>query len=212
MAGLWLVSYIVLWAIVLVMGLFLVGTLRHVGSLHLQLGASPSDLGTVMPDPPNDGPSIGSRTPDVVAETLNGFGTVMLPSQQHQGRILLMFMAPLCESCQRVVEALNALAHNAEWAVQPIVVMRADESTCRSFLSVFPLHLPVVVDYGGTIHKEFTVHRAPFGLLYGEDGTLTKKGVMHGQADLLELLDAVAAPASVKTHVFSHSEPSDALA
>ena len=210
MAGLWLASYLVLWALVLAICIFLVGTLRQLGLLQLQL--DPAERVPAISDPSQDGPPIGSRIPNLVAETFNSFGTVLLPPQRRQGSILLMFMAPLCESCQLLVETLNALEDKTEPGVRPIVVMRADESTCRSFLSVFPLHVAAIGDHDGTIHKQFTVHRAPFGLLYDGEGTLTKKGIVHGETDLQELLGAGAVSMSAQNHVYPRTEPSNALA
>jgi methylamine dehydrogenase accessory protein MauD len=202
LAGLWLASYLVLWALVVAMGLLLVGVLRQIGLLQLQREQLRGKPDAGIPTLENDGPRIGTRIPDLVAETVNGFGTVSLADLPERGDVMLMFMSPMCETCQHVVEPLNALARDAARGVQPIVIMRGDEQACKAFVSVFPLHIPTVCDSDRTITMGFDVHRTPFGLLYEAHGTLIRKGLVEGQEDLLALLGDTSAPVTAQAHVF----------
>src|SRR5947209_5438932 len=127
MTGLWLVSYLVLWGLVVVMGLFLVGILRQLGLVYRQLDShlTPSQESSSTPTLQSDGPVIGSPIPDLEASTINGFG-ILTPVVLHErDRRLLVFMSPMCKTCQHIVEPLNALASDAAHAVHPIVIMRA---------------------------------------------------------------------------------------
>src|SRR5947209_38422 len=182
MTGLWLASYLVLWGIVVVMCLFLIGILRQLGLLHRQLesGTPQPQGGGAIPTLEYDGPAIGSPLADLEADTINGFGILTPAVLREGGNALLVFMSPMCEACQYIVEPLNALMADAARAVRPIVIMRADEQACRAFLSVFPLHMPVVCDRDRTITMGLDVHRTPFGLLYDEHSTLIRKGLVEG--------------------------------
>lgn len=203
MTVIWLASYVALWGLVVVVCLFLVGLLRQFGALQSQLDHPPVfEPGANMPALENDGPTIGSHLPDLVAETINGFGEVALATRKPPGRTLLMFMAPLCESCQHMVSPLNMLAGDPAQGVLPIVFMRADEQTCRSFLSVFPLRLPLVCDDDRSIHRGLEVHRAPLGLLYSENGQLVRKGAVQTDEDLQSLLGNVGAPIAAQANIF----------
>ena len=119
-----------------------------------------------------------------------------------------MFMSPMCEACQYIVEPLNALEADAARTVRPAVIMRADEQACQAFLSVFPLHMPVVCDRDRTITMGLDVHRTPFGLLYDEHDTLIRKGLVEGYEDLLALLGDRSAPERAQAHVFPRVVPS----
>ena len=204
MTGLWLVSYLVLWGLVLVVCLFLIGILRQLGLLHRQLAPSPlqSQGGSSTPALAYDGPAIGSPIVDLEAEAINGFGTLALTPLRDQDTTLLVFMSPMCEGCQHIVEPLNALVAYAARAVRAVVIMRADEHGCKAFLSVFPLHMPVVCDWDRSITMGLDVHRTPFGLLYDEHGTLIRKGLLAGHEDLLALLGDGPVPLTVQAHVF----------
>jgi hypothetical protein len=148
MTGLWLASYLVLWGLVVVVCLLLIGILREIGQVYRQLESrqpQPQEESSI-PALEHDGPAIGSSIVDLEADTINGFGTLIPATLQERGSTLLVFMSPMCETCQHIVEPLNALAADAAHAVRAAVIMRADEQACRAFLSVFPLRMPVVCD------------------------------------------------------------------
>ena len=123
---------------------------------------------------------IGSALPPLGVDTCNSFGKVTPDVLREQGATLLVFLSPMCEPCQHAVEPLNWLVAEAASTVHPVVVYRADEQACRAFLSVFPLHMPVVCDAEASITMGLGVHRTPLGLLYDEQGTLIRKGGLRG--------------------------------
>lgn len=204
MSGLWLASYLVLWGLVVLVCLLLIGILRQLGLLQRQLALRPAEAkaDSAIPALEHDGPAIGSPIVNLEAETINGFGRLILARRPERESTLLMFLSPMCETCQHVVEPLNAAAADAGRAVSPAVIMRADEHACRAFQSVFPLHLPVVCDREGTITMGLDIHRTPFGLLYDEQGTLIRKGEVEGEEDLLALLGDASAAGRAQDHVF----------
>jgi methylamine dehydrogenase accessory protein MauD len=200
MTGLWLASYVVLWVLVLVVCLLLIGILRQLGLMQRQLELRSPEGDSSIPALEHDGPAIGSPIMELEVDTINGFGTLTLAHER--GSTLLMFMSPMCETCQHIVEPLNALEADAARTVRAAVIMRADEQGCRAFLSVFPLHMPVVCDSDRAITMGLDIHRAPFGLLYDEHGTLIRKGVVERHDDLLALLGDASVPDTVQAHVF----------
>jgi hypothetical protein len=225
MTGFWLVSYILLWALVAGLCVFLVGVLRQIGLLHLQLqqlqagtlSGQPAAQAEDIPPLEHDGPAIGTPLPDwaltlaqaVDSEPDGELPTAALASLRvpptgpaARQRTLLMFMSPLCEVCQHVVDPLNALAADTARAVRPRAVIRADEQAYRAFLSVFPLHLPTLCDSDRELTMGLGVHRTPFGLLYDADGALLRKGLIEGGDDLLALLGDAAASAEARRRMY----------
>lgn len=208
MTGLWLVSYLVLWVVVVLICLLLVGILRQTGFIQRQLDVQPSAPQDDSSIPPLelDGPTIGSPVMNLDVETINNSGPLKLASLNEERPLLVMFMSPLCETCQHIVEPLNALVTDGSYGgVRPAVIMRGDEQMCRAFLSVFPLHMPVVCDKERTITKDAGIHHTPFGLLYDEHGTLIRKGLVGEKDDLLALLGDHSAPETAQAHVFPHA-------
>lgn len=204
MTGLWLASYLMLWVVVVVMCLLLIGILRQLGFVQRELDGRPSEPQeeSPIPDLEHDGPAIGSPVMELELDTLNGFGRLKLASLNERRPLLLMFMSPLCETCQHIVEPLNALTTDVDHMAHPVVIMRGDVQMCRAFLSVFPLYIPVICDGDRSITMGLDVHRAPFGLLYNENGTLMRKGVVGNRDDLFALLGDRPVSDEVRGHVF----------
>lgn len=205
MTGLWLASYIILWVLVVVVCLLLIGVLRQLGLIYRQLTPAPTkptEEDNSIPELERDGPEIGSSLQDLSVESINGFGKLTLAMQSAGETTLLMFMSPMCETCQHLVEPLNALAAEPAGTVHVSVVMRADEQACRAFLSIFPLNMPVICDREGEITKGFDIHRTPFGLYFDEHGTLLRKGVFEGKDELQAVLGDESASDKAQSHIF----------
>jgi hypothetical protein len=203
--GFWLLSYLALWGLVALLALLLVGVLRQLGALHLRLAAlsqSPagqSDQSEVLPPLEQDGPPLGAPLPDW-ARTVTEEARDTEEDWSGRRSILLMFLSPMCETCQHVVDPLNEVAVDPTYDTRPIAVIRADRPAYEAFLNVFPLHLPTLRDSDQTLTMELGVHRAPFGLLYDQEGALVRKGLIEGRDDLLALL-AEAPGAEANAHI-----------
>jgi hypothetical protein len=197
MSGLWLLGYVLLWGIVALMGLLLLGLLRQVGALNLRLaqphGAHETDAAGhagAMPPLEQDGPVFGSPLPAWAGDVAGWTDESDAGGGAAEASTLLMFLSPLCETCQHVVEPLNELAADTDCGVRPAAIIRADRMAYEAFLNVFPLHLPTLRDSDRTLTMELGVHRAPFGLLYDRDGRLVAKGLIEDGDDLMALIGA----------------------
>jgi peroxiredoxin len=209
MTGFWLISYLALWGVVLVLGFLVIGCLQQIGLLQRQLGMKPAESAEAPPLViAQQGPNIGSTLPSLMVEAINGYGAISLRPQQP---VLLLFLSPLCEGCQQVVEPLNALV--AEWKDlgQVIVFLQADGQGCRAFLKIFPLNVPVVCDENRKITNELmNVSSSPFGLFYDEQGVLVRKGLAMGAEELRALLGEEITSELVHSRIIPASKPQDA--
>ena len=192
MTGFWVASYLVLWVFVVGMGVLLLGVLHQLGIVLQQQNQSqdntPQDESAAeAPTPEFDGPELSSPLPLLQHQTINGFGTVDLAQQSKDGA-LLVFLSTTCESCQHLTEPLNLLVDNGVCTGRVVVIMRGDDYACKSFLSIFPLHTPVICDSDRTITMGFEIHNNPFGLSYSADGVLMRKGLVFTEDDLRALL------------------------
>ncbi|HEX6819907.1 MAG TPA: hypothetical protein VF120_16140 [Ktedonobacterales bacterium] len=209
MSGFWLASYLVLWIVVACLALLLVGALRQIGMLHLQVHgdqtrAADPDLASEESIPPleEDGPPIGTTLPAWAEVSAEGEQPPESASLASSRTTLLMFLSPLCDTCQNVVEPLNALEADTTRAVRTLAIFRADRPAYEAFLKLFPLHTQSLRDSDRTLTIELGVHRAPFGLLYDEHDILIRKGLIEGEEDLAALLGDEGVSESARTHVY----------
>ncbi len=191
MSGIWLFGYFAQVALLAIAYILMLGMLRQIGELQRRLAPATPTSHADIPAPEDDGPPLGSRLRDFVSETVNGFGHLTLDFFQIQALTLLVFLSPTCESCQDIAEALNELSLDAPREVRPVVIMRADERSCRAFLSVFPLAVPMICDVDRVITHSFDIHRHPFALIYDSAALLAGKGTVFGLPDLQQLVEAV---------------------
>lgn len=192
MTGFWLTSYLMLWVVVVVIGALLLGVLHQLGVVLHKLAQSQENTpeekhGDEVPLPEDDGPVLSSSLPLLQHQTINNFGVVDLAQPSEDGT-LLAFLSTTCESCQHLAESLNQLVDHSVYRGRVVVIMRGDDYACTSFLSIFPLHVPVICDGDRTITMGFEIHNNPFGLLYSADGVLLRKGLVFTEGDLRALL------------------------
>ncbi len=174
---------------------------RELGLINARLGPASAQDGHTIPTVEQDGPAIGDMIPDICAIPINGSKEVSL-RQAGTCSTLVVFLSPMCESCQHVVESLNHLVSSSNRSIDPVGIMRADDPACRAFTSVFQPQFPVICDGTREITWGFDVHRNPFGLLYGKDGALERKGTLLGDQYLAALLGDEAVPNEYWDHVF----------
>lgn len=194
------VSYAVLWVVVLWLVVLVLATLRQVGEVRLAVFQSQTVINPGPSATERDGPDIGAPMPAPTASSVNGFSDVIMTPQAAATHKLIAFLSPMCETCQAVVDDLNALYKIHCSKLEMVVVMHADESAMRSFLRVFPLLAPVICDPENGVGQAFGVRRNPFGLLYNNRGVLERKGVILGADDLTALIGGPRSSLVPKEH------------
>lgn len=133
--------------------------------------------------------------PDLqLTSSLNGFDSVDLSAAHSGDGLLIVFLSPLCLSCQQLVRSLNALKQNVAFRQRMIVVLRGEERIARTFLQVFPLEIPAVRDSLGAFARELDIHQMPAALLFNRDGLLVYREhpITHDLAALALTLEAPA--------------------
>ncbi len=206
MTGLWLASYLVLWGLVIILCLLILGCLQQIGLLQRRIEGVSLNPEVLLPTIEDDGPPIGSSFPELAAETISKSGTVSLTAgDQHKGT-LLVFISPLCETCQHLVDPLNAFVEKHESSERVVVILHADEQGCQAFLGIFPLRVPTICDSTHAITRQFDVHASPCGLLYDANGFLIRKGRPMRPEDLRALLGDQTVGQAARSRIFPQLE------
>lgn len=179
MSGWWLVSYIVLWVLVLVLLVFLLAVMRELAVVR---GAR-----RIRGRPNQDSPPPSSLLPELHLPLTNGKAVSLRPGSG--SRHLLVFLTPMCAGCQTAVDRVNALARS-EPNLDILVLLSGPESPCSSFLTLFPIEAPVTVDGNQLAADVFNVRVTPSAALYGEDGALVGTAIISRDGDLERLVNA----------------------
>ena len=183
MSGIWLVSYIALWAIVLFQGVVIFVLLRQLGVIY---------LGTAQ-GVANDGLAVGTEAPDFSVRGLNG---EPLSLASFRGTpLMLIFGSPTCAPCRGLIPDLNAFAQDRAEELRVLFLSRSDDESARRFASEQNIEVPVAAHPDEDLPNKYEARVTPFGFLVDDDGVIRAKGLTNNR-EHLELLLRNAASAS----------------
>jgi methylamine dehydrogenase accessory protein MauD len=181
MAGLWLISYIALWAFVILEAVVILALMRQVGLLHLRLGATGARLG-------NTGPELGERAPEITGYDVNSGRSVKL-SHSIGKSTMLVFISPGCSSCDDLMPGVVALDHHEKDTNFIVVSDLADDRANREFIKRDHLNgiqfiaNPKIVD-------DYHIGGSPYAVLVDAQGIVRSKGLVNHLEHLESLLNA----------------------
>ena len=177
MSGPWLISYIVLWAVVLFQGVLIFVLLRQLGLMY---------LGTAQ-GVARDGIAVGQRAPEFTAVGLDG-GHVSLAGFRGLP-LLLVFGSPSCAPCRGLIPDLNAFAQENREELRALFLCRGSLDEARRFGDELNVQVPVAVHPDDGLPDRFRARVTPFAFLIDGEGVVKAKGLANNRAHLEMLLD-----------------------
>ena len=178
------VSNVILWIVVIVLGLVVLALARQVGILHERVAPA----GALMP---TSGPKVGELTEAISIADINGHTvTVGGPSTDHMNT-LIMFISPTCPVCKSLVPTAKSLASSERNRLKLVFASDGDKLE-RHQAYTKDLNLdkyPYVLSE--KLGMSFEVSKLPFAVLIGVDGTLQSKGLVNTREHLESLIEAM---------------------
>ena len=165
-----LVSSIALWAVVLVLGFFLLGTLRSLGMLGWRF----DEMEATRPvRRGREGLAPGKQAPDfTLPSTANG----ELSLHDFAGRkVLLVFTQSGCGPCHAIMPELNNLQMRGEHQV--LVVHAGEREDAADMATEFRACFPIVTQKDWNLSKRYQVFATPFAFVVDEEGKIASKGI-----------------------------------
>lgn len=194
MEGMWLVSYVLLWLLMVAMSVLSLGLVRQVGLLHLRRIEASAQASRQSPPGPSGNPDllkIGALAPHFLARSADGEDVSL---DQYRGRpTLFMFSTPACDRCENVLRTVTEKASNILGGRLALVAMT--EGTINYALhlsSQLGTDVSVLLD-DGEITAAYGVPARPYAVFLDPDGIVRGKGhpdevlQLLGRADGAEL-------------------------
>jgi methylamine dehydrogenase accessory protein MauD len=202
----WILSTVVLWAVVLFLGFLLLGTLRSLGLLSWRLeqleATTPKRLG-------RDGLKPGKKAPDFTLPGWPGLKSSEAPAGASQtqprppvdialhdfaGRkVLLVFTQAGCSPCKAVIPELNRLERGD---TQVLVVNNGDPKATQKWSAEVGARFPVLAQDKFSISKKYEVFATPFAFLIDAKGVLVSKGIINNRQHIRYVLSGTRVPGS----------------
>jgi methylamine dehydrogenase accessory protein MauD len=174
--------YIVVLQLLLTLGLavLLFGLARQVGILHERvapMGAMASDQGL----------AVGEMSPNLSVTTLAG-DRLVLGGASPQGRSrLLLFVAPTCPVCKKLLPIARSFAHAERLDV--LLIGDGDDAEQHSMIREFGLEGVPYVN-SPQVGMTFHVGKLPYAVLLDAEGVIRAKGLVNNREHLESLLIA----------------------
>ena len=168
----WIVANLLLWALVLLFGFLLLGTLRALGLLSWRMeqleAITPSRVG-------RSGLRVGKRAPDF---TLPDTAGAEVSLHDYAGRgVLLVFTQTGCSPCGKIVPELNRLSGGG--GLQVVVVCNGEAPAAAQWARDAGGRVPVLVQQGWKVSRRYEVFATPFAFLIDGRGVITSKGIVN---------------------------------
>lgn len=175
MSGWWLVSYLVLWALVVVLGIIVLVVLRQLGLIY----ARDASMTTLR------GPRVGDMFGSLkVRDDLTG-ESIDLPDGD-ESLSLMILVSPACDMCKDALYGIEALKDGRSVSIVAVSAgdIRANES------------LRAVLDDGARLLSSEELHHVlspptiPWALLVDRRGTVLESRPVNRHEDLRGMLNA----------------------
>lgn len=166
----WLISYVLLWGIVLACGFLLLGTLRSLGLLQWRF----DELQATRPvRKGREGLAPGNKAPDfTLPSTIDGQISL---SEFAGSRVLLVFTQTGCGPCHDILPELNRVQERPD--LQVLVVNAGEPEDAAELAAEANTRFPIVTQKEWEISKKYQVFATPYAFVVDEQGKIASKGI-----------------------------------
>jgi methylamine dehydrogenase accessory protein MauD len=172
MEGIWLVSYIVLWVLVIVLFILVLLLYRQLGIMYLGSAEGVS----------RDGLPRGKKAPDF--NLTDQYGNAQRLGDYRGRPTVLLFGSPHCSPCRNLLPQLDEWAR-AHPEVGLVWLNAASPEESLKFASDMSANLPIApYTPEQKLMDHYRVRVTPFMFLLDENGTIVTKGLLNSKAGM----------------------------
>lgn len=184
MEGTMLISYLILWALVIFLSLLVFALARQVGVLHERVAPA----GALMP---TNGPKVGEMTDVMSVSDLRGDAVAIGGADSAGLATLILFISPTCPVCKSLVPVARSLV-SYEGRRMRLVFASDGDKIDQHVAYVSDLDIkdyPYLVSQA--LGLAYAVSKLPFAVLIGSDGTLRSKGLVNSREHLESMVESM---------------------
>jgi methylamine dehydrogenase accessory protein MauD len=177
-----LISNVLLWIAVVVLGGVVLALVRQIGVLHERV----FPVGALVAP---GGPKVGEAAPVATVTDLAGSPVRVGGADPAGRRTLLFFLSPTCPVCKTLLPVVLDLARSERPPARVVLASDGDEAEHRAFAARADLRdVPYVLSR--EVGLAYQVAKLPYAVLIGGDGVLQAKGLVNTREHLESLFEA----------------------
>ncbi len=178
-----IVSNVVLWIAVILLGALLLALVRQIGVLHERI----TPAGALVAE---DQPSVGDPAPRFYLPDWHG-NLIDIGGENTAGRnTLLVFVSPGCPICKTILPIVRSIAHAEAKQLQVVLASDGTREEHTDFVEGNRLGaIPYVLST--ELGLAYQVPKLPYGVLIDGAGILRAKGLVNTREHLESLFEAM---------------------
>jgi len=177
-----LISNLLLWLAVLVLGAVVLALVRQVGVLHERV----RPVGALVT---REGPQVGEAAPELALVDLHGRDVRIGGAAAHGEDTLLFFLSPTCPVCESLLPTVRRVAAEQRPPARLILASDGDPAEHLAYARGHDLGaLPYVLSAG--LGMTYQVAKLPYAVLIDATGTLRAKGLVNTREHVESLFEA----------------------
>lgn len=175
-----LASNVLLWGVCAVLAFAVLALARQIGVLHERI----APMGALVTD---HGPAVGDVAPAMTVATLSGKPLSIGKNYTDSRATLLMFVAPSCPICRKVIPIAKSVA--AAEGHRLAFIGDGEDGQLAAMRVKYGLE---TYPFGNApqVGLAFHVGKLPYGVLIGSDGTIRAKGLVNSREHIESLFNA----------------------
>lgn len=177
-----MMSYVLLWGLVIALSLTVLALARQIGVLHDRIAPT----GALMLA---KGLSVGQAAPIVTVSDLDGGNRQIGGVTADKRNALVMFISPTCPLCKQLLPVLKASLRSESAWLQIILASDGDEREQTEFRKKHGLQ-PFTYVLSQALGISYQVNRLPYAVLLDERGIVLARGIINSREHLESLFEA----------------------
>ncbi len=176
------VSNLLLWVLVCVLGLVVFALTRQIGLLHERI-APVGALAVAR------GPAVGELAPELVVENLDGESVELGGPDRSDRKTLLFFLSPTCPVCETLLPTLRRMVGNQADGTRLLFASDGPRAEHESFCKDKGISKANYL-LSRELGLSFEVSKLPYAVLIDASGTIRAKGLVNTREHVESLFEA----------------------
>jgi len=176
------VSHVILWIIVVMLGLVCLAPVRQIGVIHERI----SPVGALMVD---KGPGVGAVAPSFELRDLNERLVKVGGVAADARNTFLFFVSPTCNVCKKLLALLPQIQANEGRNYRFVLASDGKREEHEAYYRKAGLD-PVPHVLSQEVGMAFQIGKLPYGVVIDGEGKVRAKGLINNREHLESLLEA----------------------
>jgi len=194
-----IISNILLWVVVVVMGVMLFALVRQIGVLYERVAPA----GALMI---NQNLKVGGQAPSLDLQDINGGLITIGGIPENKKSKLIFFVSPTCPVCKTLLPVVKSATKSEKDWLDFILASDGENNDHKGYISEHKLESFTYIS-SEILGRSYGVSKLPYAVLIDEQGKIASMGIINSREHLESLFESKeSGVASIQDYVKTYSE------